>query len=228
MNMSKFRPRCGIRLWGVSAARSFVTRPMSRKWRENIKPSNVGPPMLVSSNNLRVALRRATGRYLIAAAMTGALSAAGAQESPKTIALMAFELVDDTGDRANDDVQKLRLAMISRQLHDAFTENRFYTVVGNEPAAALIADLDKRFALHDCNGCDVDIGRALNADRVLTAWVQKVSNLILNINIQIRDVKTGLIVLNKSVDIRGNTDESWSRGIRYMVRSMMEKNQANR
>ena len=156
------------------------------------------------------------------------LFAAIAQASPKTIALMKFELVDDTGDRASDEAQRVRLALISQQLRVAFTENRLYTVVDNAPAAALIDDLESRLALHDCNGCDVDIGRALNADRVLTAWVQKVSNLILNINIQIRDVKTGLIVLNKSVDIRGNTDESWTRGIRYIVRSMAEKSQANR
>ena len=156
------------------------------------------------------------------------LFAAIAQASPKTIALMKFELVDDTGDRASDEAQRVRLALISQQLRVAFTENRLYTVVDNAPAAALIDDLESRLALYDCNGCDVDIGRALNADRVLTAWVQKVSNLILNINIQIRDVKTGLIVLNKSVDIRGNTDESWTRGIRYIVRSMAEKSQANR
>jgi hypothetical protein len=184
--------------------------------------------MPVSSNNAGLMSRRGVGRCLIAATMAGALFAAAAQESLKTIALMRFELVDDTGDSASVEAQKLRLALISQQLRDAFNENRLYTVVDNTPAAALIADLDQRFALHDCNGCDVDIGRALNADRVLTAWVQKVSNLILNINIQIRDVKSGLIVLNKSVDIRGNTDESWSRGIRYMVRSMVEKKQANR
>jgi len=35
-------------------------------------------------------------------------------------------------------------------------------------------------------------------------------------------------LLNKSVDIRGNTDTSWERGIRYMVRSMEEKGQGNR
>ena len=71
-------------------------------------------------------------------------------------------------------------------------------------------------------------GWALGADRVMTAWVQKVSNLILNINIQINDVASGQPLLNKSVDIRGNTDASWERGIRYMVRSMEEKGQGNR
>jgi hypothetical protein len=184
--------------------------------------------MPVSSSSAGWLSQRGAGRCLVAATIGAALVVAAAQASPKTIALMKFELVDDTGDRASDEAQKVRLAMISQRLRDAFTENRLYTVIDNAPAAALIADLDSRFALHDCNGCDVDIGRALNTDRVLTAWVQKVSNLILNINIQIRDVKTDRIVLNKSVDIRGNTDESWTRGIRYMVRSMVEKDQANR
>lgn len=146
----------------------------------------------------------------------------------KTIVMLDFELIDDTLETAKDAAQKARLAMISQQLRAAFVENNFYKVLDPAPAAPLIEDLSSRFALHDCNGCDVDIGKALKADRVMTAWVQKVSNLILNVNIQIRDVRTGLIMLNKSVDIRSNTDESWSRGIKYMVRSMVEKNQANR
>lgn len=146
----------------------------------------------------------------------------------KSIAIMDFELIDDTRDSAREAAQNIRLAAINQQLRTAFAHNHLYNVVDNASATPLIADLSSRLALHDCNGCDVDIGRALNTDRVLTAWVQKVSNLILNINIQIRDVQTGLVVLNKSVDIRGNTDQSWSRGIEYMVRSMVEKNQGNR
>ena len=147
---------------------------------------------------------------------------------PKKLAMLDFELIDITGETAKDEAQKIRLQQISRQLRAAFIDNNLYQVVDNAPATAMIADMSSRFALHDCNGCDVDIGKALKVDRVMTAWVQKVSNLILNINIQIRNVDTGLVMLNKSVDIRGNTDDSWHRGVRYMVRSMVEKNQANR
>ena len=164
-----------------------------------------------------------------AATVTAATPASAARPSTadKTIAILDFELIDDTLETAKDEAQKARLQQISNQLRAAFTENHLYRVVDNAPAAETIADLSSRFALHDCNGCDVDIGRALKTDRVLTAWVQKVSNLILNINIQIRDVHNGLVMLNKSVDIRSNTDDSWNRGVRYMVRSMMEKNQGN-
>jgi len=47
------------------------------------------------------------------------------------------------------------------------------------------------------------------------AWgtVQKVSNLILNINVYMEDVATGNLEFVKSVDIRGNTDESWRHGL---------------
>ena len=142
--------------------------------------------------------------------------------------MLDFELIDDTGDTTMAAVQTARLLLISQLLRAQFIEYHLYNVVDNAPAAVQIADLRSSFELHTCNGCDVDIGKALKTDRVMTAWVQKVSNLILNINIQIRDVKSGLIMLNKSVDIRGNTDESWTRGVRYMVRNMVEKNQANR
>ncbi len=162
------------------------------------------------------------------AAAPGAAAPAKTGAPLKTIAMLDFELIDDTLETAKDEAQKARLGQISQQLRAAFVENNLYQVVDNAPAAALIGDLSGRFALHTCNGCDVDIGKVLKTDRVLTAWVQKVSNLILNVNIQIRDVRSGLIMLNKSVDIRSNTDESWSRGIKYMVRSMVEKNQANR
>jgi hypothetical protein len=146
----------------------------------------------------------------------------------KSLVMLDFEIIDETLDEASVPAQKERLKLISKELRDLFIKNNLYAVVDKEPAADLIAKLKSSYNLHDCNGCDVEIGKALNADRVMTAWVQKVSNLILNINIQIRDVDTGLIMLNKSVDIRGNDDRSWLRGVRYMVRSMVEKGQANR
>ena len=55
----------------------------------------------------------------------------------------------------------------------------------------------------------VAIARRLDADLALVGWVQKVSNLILNVNVVIRDVSTREQVFASSVDIRGNTDESW-------------------
>jgi hypothetical protein len=51
--------------------------------------------------------------------------------------------------------------------------------------------------------------------------VQKVSNLILNMNIYVRDVADGRVLASMSADMRGNTDESWSRTVDWLVRNRL-------
>jgi len=145
----------------------------------------------------------------------------------KTIAILEFDLVDDQREHSPATVEYQRLIAIHDQLEEEFAKNGLYRIIDLGPAAELIKTHQSRSQLHECNGCELDIARSLQADRVLIGWVQKVSNLIVNINIQIEDTETGAILLNKSVDLRGNTDESWRRGISYIVKSMIEKNQGN-
>ncbi len=148
-------------------------------------------------------------------------------EELKTIAILEFDLVDDQRELSPATVEYQRLTAIHAQLQQEFANNHLYRVVELGPAAELIKVNQSRSQLHECNGCELDIARSLQAQRVLIGWVQKVSNLIVNINIRIEDAGSGDIVLNKSVDLRGNTDESWRRGISYIVRSMIDKNQGN-
>jgi Protein of unknown function (DUF2380) len=83
-------------------------------------------------------------------------------------------------------------------------------------------DMQKEVAagpvISDCNGCERDFAKRIDADWAAWGTVQKVSNLILNINVYMEDVRTGKLDFTKSVDIRGNTDESWRRGLDYMLR----------
>jgi Protein of unknown function (DUF2380) len=51
--------------------------------------------------------------------------------------------------------------------------------------------------------------------------VQKVSALILSMNIYMRDAHTGHLVTAMSADFRGNTDESWSRTTSYLLRNRL-------
>ena len=145
----------------------------------------------------------------------------------KTIAILEFDLVDDQRELSPATIEYQRLTAIHDQLQEEVAKNGLYRVIDVGPAAELIKMHQSRSQLHECNGCELDIARSLQADRVLVGWVQKVSNLIVNINIQIEDATTGAILLNKSVDLRGNTDESWRRGVSYIVKSMIEKNQGN-
>lgn len=68
-----------------------------------------------------------------------------------------------------------------------------------------------------CNGCDIKMARELGARYAVVSEVQKVSNLILAVNIYVRDAETGGQVAGQAVDIRGNTDDTWIRGARYIL-----------
>ena len=162
----------------------------------------------------------------------GLLAVAGsnavAQQPMKKLLMLEFELIDDQKDVVPFPEKEARLAMVSQRLRAALTDKGLYDVVDSAPVAQRIETEKARQSLLECNGCELDIARQAGAERVLLAWVQKVSNLILNLNIEVRDAKTGQAVLVKSVDVRGNTDLSWQRGIDFLVHDMVENQQGNR
>jgi hypothetical protein len=87
----------------------------------------------------------------------------------------------------------------------------------------LITSLAAQHAyLHDCNGCDLEIGQQLAADQVLVTWVDRVSGLILSLTYEFHDVASGQIVARKSYDFRGDNDAAWTHAVRYMVRDLKE------
>jgi len=171
-------------------------------------------------------LRLTCTTMLCAALWTCHVQANGADL--KTIAILDFELVDDQHELSPATIEYQRLRAIRAQLQEEFAKSHLYHVIDLEPASELIKKYQSETQLHRCNGCELEIARLLHADRVLIGWVQKVSNLILNINVRIEDAATGTVLLTKSVDLRGNTDETWRRGVSYLVRSMVEEGQGNR
>lgn len=106
-----------------------------------------------------------------------------------------------------------RVAMLEEYIAAGFTAQGL-ELVDLAPASARLAAT--RNPEH-CNGCDTAIARELGARYSIVSEVQKVSNLILAINIYIRDAQTGAQLRGQAVDIRGNTDESWQRGARYIL-----------
>jgi hypothetical protein len=146
---------------------------------------------------------------------------------PKSLALMDFELIDEMRSLATEEARRevdRRLVLVTTELANELERRGMYRLLDRAPAAQLIERLKASYELRACNGCEIDIGKALGAERIALCWVQKVSNLILNINIEVRSVATGETVYAKSVDIRGNTDETWLRGVRRLVDNIQERN----
>jgi hypothetical protein len=177
-------------------------------------------------------LWRRAARIALALGAAGLLAAGGshgaAQQPLKKLLVLEFELIDEQEDVVPFPGKEARLAMASQRLREALIKEELYEVIDSAPVAESIRTEAARQSLLRCNGCELDIAREAGADRVLLAWVRKISNLILNINIEIRDAKTGQVVLGKTVWMRGNNDRSWQRGIDFMVREMVEKEEGNR
>lgn len=113
-----------------------------------------------------------------------------------------------------------RLVQITRQFREGLAASGRYQIVDTAPLADEVKSLtDSVELLNDCNNCELDLARSLGADQVALIWVQKVSNLILNLNVVMKDVASGKIVKSAFVDIRGNTDRSWQHGTGYMLRN---------
>ena len=173
-----------------------------------------------------------TRRRLLAAAAAATLGlpAAAAGEAP-ALAFVGFELIDDHPDPAREPAHRARLAQVSRQMAEGLEAQRLYRVVDLAalPAAqqALARARAENEFLHRCNGCLAGIAAAAGAPLVGVGWVQRVSNLILNLNLAVWAVDAhggeDRLALTKSVDIRGDNDESWRRGIAYMLRDMAER-----
>ncbi|HET6605328.1 MAG TPA: DUF3280 domain-containing protein [Rhodopila sp.] len=114
-----------------------------------------------------------------------------------------------------------RLHALDEQLRSLLAKSGCCTILPLGKVAEKTASID----MSNCNGCDADFAREIGARLAVTGSVQKVSNLILNINLSVRDVASGQVVHAGSVDIRGNTDESWSRGLSYLLRDRLHPNQ---
>jgi hypothetical protein len=139
---------------------------------------------------------------------------------PPRLAVFDFEMIDTSlqgevyGPRTDERDRLLRTA---EQVRKELGESGKFQILDITPVSAAAHQSN----LQACGGCDVKLAQQLNADLEITGVVQKVSNLILNINVYLHDVHTGRLVAAASVDMRGNTDESWSRATRYLIRERL-------
>ncbi|MCS3451151.1 hypothetical protein M2222_000024 [Bradyrhizobium elkanii] len=147
------------------------------------------------------------------------MSAAAGAEPPK-LAVFDLEMIDTSlqgeveGLRADEQARLLRTG---DQVRKELAESGRFLVLDIAPVNAAAHGSN----LQACGGCDVKLAGELGADLAMTGVVQKVSNLILNINLYLRDVHSGQLVAAASADMRGNTDESWSRATDYLVRNRL-------
>jgi hypothetical protein len=143
-----------------------------------------------------------------------------ATAEPLKAAVFDFELLDTSlqgemkGPQADE---QQRLKDVTEQLRKGLADAGKFVVLDIAPVSAAAHASN----LQACGGCDVQYAQQLGADLAITGVVQKVSALILNMNIYLRDAHTGELIKVMSADFRSNTDESWSRAMSYLLRNRL-------
>jgi hypothetical protein len=139
-----------------------------------------------------------------------------AQAAPLRLAFLGVRMQNDNeGLEPTTDAERNRIKVIGEQFAARLAASGEYKLV---PLTDDIkSEIARGQAVGHCGGCEADYGKKLKADRVAWIMVQKVSNLILNMNVYMADPQTDKYTFIKSVDIRGNTDESWSRSLKYLL-----------
>ena len=137
---------------------------------------------------------------------------ASALAATPTAVVFPFAFIDTSPEPPRAD-ELARLHDAGEELRRLLDQSQRYVVIDTASAEAKATGTD----FVNCQPCAVAVAKDLGADVAVIGWVQKVSNLILNINAVIRSTATGDVVSAGSVDIRGNTSESWTRGVRYLA-----------
>ncbi len=149
-----------------------------------------------------------------------AADAAAPPDPVKSVALLNVQFINDHADlEPTTSAERARLGSIASLFKAKLEASGRYRVV------SVPADVAAKIAagpeIGACGGCEFDYGKQLGADYAAWIVVQKVSDLILNINVYMADVAARKLVFVHSVDIRGNTNESWTRGLTYLLKNYL-------
>lgn len=153
--------------------------------------------------------------------LLGLLAQPVAAAAPTKVAVFDLELYDTSLEgelRGQDPAETARLEQLTVLLREAVAERDDMQSIDTTPLRQRLAAMP---ALYSCNGCETKLAAELGAERSISGFVYKISTLILYITVAVRDTESGRLLEEKSVSIRGNTDESWRHGLNYLLKTQI-------
>ena len=131
------------------------------------------------------------------------------------IAVFDFELVDGSLDGEINGVkagEENRLRLLTSQLRDWVGGHVGQVVCDMEPVRA-----EAHAANLSACGCIPRLAQAVGGDLAIVSSVHKISNLILNIRVDVFDARSNRLLAQFNADIRSNSDNSWKRGLQWLI-----------
>lgn len=122
------------------------------------------------------------------------------------------------GARGPSPDEQRRLELAREDLIKRFQEDGRYEIID---ISSIGEELKAAQPFYDCNGCELDLAKKVNADLVMTSSIDKISETHLSLNVAIVDVEASRLVSNASVLIQGNTDEAWLHGVKWITKNRL-------
>lgn len=167
-------------------------------------------------------------RILAAMVVAAALVPAAASAAPK-IVVFPLEVPDRIHEgeflARPDAADQPRIAIATDELRRLIAATGRFEVVDLAPLAAELATAQP---LHKCNGCDIELARKAGADVMVMGLVEKASDVLLNMSIEMRDVASGKPIRIGGTVIQGNTDDMWLRGVRWIAKNRLFNEDTNK
>ena len=108
-----------------------------------------------------------------------------------------------------------RVKVVTAELRRQLTQSDLYAVVD---LSSIEAEIEEAMPIGDCNGCDVDLAKKVGGEIAVLPSLQKSSDTLLNMTIAVKDVTRDRLIKSEMVVIQGNTDETWLRGVRWLLK----------
>jgi hypothetical protein len=163
------------------------------------------------------AMAAVLGIFLAIMAGDGAKAGPDSKDVPR-VAFFGFEFIN-TSVEPSAQAEMERIRLLDEVLRQKLVASGRFEIVDIPPDTA--KEIASGATISNCNGCQRKFAQRVGANWAAWGTVQKVSNLILNINVYMEDAESGKLAFARSVDIRGNTDESWRRGLDYLLRNYL-------
>ncbi len=164
--------------------------------------------------------RAMAGRVFASVLLGLLLMTASFASEPRSVAFMGVHFENDNAMyEPTSEAEKKRISNLELQFKKALADSGEFKVL--PLPSELASKIEAGQPIGSCGGCELDYAASVGAQKVAWINVQKVSNLILNMNVYMADVSQRRMIFVRSVDIRGNTDEMWERSLRYLLKNYL-------
>jgi hypothetical protein len=141
---------------------------------------------------------------------------------PVKIAVFDVEVVDFSaaGSSAKSPTEQPGLEQSAQEIRTLLGQSGRYDVID---ASAVDDENAKAHTLKRCNGCEAAIASKLGAEQSLLALITRISKTEYEVDIQIRDARSGEVKTFLRSGLRMGADYSWSRGVSRLVKDSLLK-----